>query len=135
MREYVKWQEGSEKRRPSAKPIGGGPNAPVTRQYTTVAYVAAGLFAVLWLAGLWSEKFGLLTAVGFLIGAVASASAGDGGVKIAVGTDVRTAQAAHDGLDAALQPAFKGGGVAGQALSGLGVKAVSGVLYQTCGVS
>src|SRR5712692_2311323 len=68
----LKLEEGSEKMKAIAKAIQEGANAYLNRQYTTVAYVAAGLFGVLWLAGFWSEKFGLLTAVGFLIGAVAS---------------------------------------------------------------
>src|SRR5213594_906054 len=131
----LKLQEGSEKMKTIAKAIQEGANAYLNRQYTTVAYVAAGLFAVLWLAGLWSEKFGLLTAVGFLIGAVASASAGYVGMKIAVRANVRTAQAAHSGLNAALQVAFKGGAVTGLLLIGLGLFAVSGFYYVASAIS
>src|SRR2546422_4309041 len=131
----LKWEGGSEKRKAIAKPTQEGPTPFLNRQYTTVAYVAAGLFAVLWLAGLWSEKFGLLTAVGFLIGAVASASAGYIGMKIAVRANVRTAQAAHEGLNAALQVAFKGGAVTGLLLIGLGVIAVSGFYYVASAIS
>src|SRR5207245_361012 len=93
----LKLEEGSEKMKAIAKAIQEGANAYLNRQYTTVAYVAAGLFVVLWAAGFWSDKFGILTAVGFLIGAVASASAGYVGMKIAVRANVRTAQAAHGG--------------------------------------
>ncbi len=125
----LKLEEGSDKMKAIAKAIQEGANAYLNRQYTTVAYVAAGLFAVLWAAGLWSEKFGLLTAVGFLIGAVASASAGYVGMKIAVRANVRTAQAAHGGLNAALQVAFKGGAVTGLLLIGLGLFAVAGFYY------
>ncbi len=131
----LKLEEGSEKMKTIAKAIQEGANAYLNRQYTTVAYVAAGLFAVLWLAGLWSEKFGLLTAVGFLIGAVASASAGYVGMKIAVRANVRTAQAAHGGLNAALQVAFKGGAVTGLLLIGLGLFAVSGFYYVASAIS
>jgi len=131
----LKLEEGSEKMKAIAKAIQEGANAYLNRQYTTVAYVAAGLFAVLWLAGLWSEKFGLLTAVGFLIGAVASASAGYVGMKIAVRANVRTAQAAHGGLNAALQVAFKGGAVTGLLLIGLGLFAVAGFYYVATAVS
>jgi len=131
----LKLEEGSEKMKAIAKAIQEGANAYLNRQYTTVAYVAAGLFAVLWLAGFWSEKFGLLTAVGFLIGAVASASAGYVGMKIAVRANVRTAQAAHGGLNAALQVAFKGGAVTGLLLIGLGLFAVSGFYYVASAIS
>src|SRR5712691_5160448 len=125
----LKLEEGSEKMKAIAKAIQEGANAYLNRQYRTVAYVAAGLFVVLWAAGLWSPKFGLLTAVGFLIGAVASASAGYVGMKIAVRANVRTAQAAHGGLNAALQVAFKGGAVTGLLLIGLGLFAVAGFYY------
>src|SRR5712691_6572610 len=125
----LKLEEGSEKMKAIAKAIQEGANAYLNRQYRTVAYVAAGLFVVLWAAGLWSPKFGLLTAVGFLIGAVASASAGYVGMKIAVRANVRTAQAAHSGLNAALQVAFKGGAVTGLLLIGLGLFAVAGFYY------
>jgi len=125
----LKLEEGTDRMKAIAKAIQEGANAYLNRQYTTVAYVAAGLFAVLWAAGLWSEKFGLLTAVGFLIGAVASASAGYVGMKIAVRANVRTAQAAHGGLNAALQVAFKGGAVTGLLLIGLGLFAVAGFYY------
>src|SRR5881409_2016334 len=125
----LKLEEGSEKMKAIAKAIQEGANAYLNRQYTTVAFVAAGLFVVLWAAGFWSDKFGILTAVGFLIGAVASASAGYVGMKIAVRANVRTAQAAHGGLNAALQVAFKGGAVTGLLLIGLGLFAVSGFYY------
>ncbi len=131
----LKLEEGSEKMKAIAKAIQEGANAYLNRQYTTVAYVAAGLFVVLWAAGFWSDKFGILTAVGFLIGAVASASAGYVGMKIAVQANVRTAQAAHGGLNAALQVAFKGGAVTGLLLIGLGLFAVAGFYYVASAVA
>ncbi len=131
----LKLQEGSEKMKAIAKAIQEGANAYLNRQYTTVAFVAAGLFVVLWAAGFWSDKFGILTAVGFLIGAVASASAGYVGMKIAVQANVRTAQAAHGGLNAALQVAFKGGAVTGLLLIGLGLFAVASFYYVASAVA
>jgi len=125
----LKLDEGSDKMKAIARAIQEGANAYLNRQYTTVAYVAAGIFVILWLAGLWSEKFGLLTAVGFLIGAATSASAGYVGMKVAVRANVRTAQAAHSGLNAALQVAFKGGAVTGLLLIGLGLLAVAVFYY------
>jgi K(+)-stimulated pyrophosphate-energized sodium pump len=125
----LKLDEGSDKMKAIARAIQEGANAYLNRQYTTVAYVAAGIFVILWGASLWSEKFGLLTAVGFLIGAATSASAGYVGMKVAVRANVRTAQAAHSGLNAALQVAFKGGAVTGLLLIGLGLLAVAVFYY------
>ncbi|MFQ5991322.1 MAG: sodium-translocating pyrophosphatase [Nitrospiraceae bacterium] len=103
-----------------------GAGAYLNRQYRTIGFVAAGLFAVLWIAGLWSDHFGLLTAIGFLVGAAASATAGYVGMYIAVRANVRTAQSAHSGLNAALTVAFRGGAVTGLLLIGLGLLALSG---------
>ena len=109
-----------------AQAIQEGAAAYLNRQYRTVGAVAVGLFVILWLAGAWSDKFGLLTAVGFLVGAAASATAGYVGMFIAVRANVRTAQAAHNGLNAALTVAFRGGAVTGLLLIGLGLLAVTG---------
>ncbi len=119
-------ETGTDRMREIAAAIQEGAQAYLNRQYRTVAVVAAALFALMWIAGRWSDHFGFLTAIGFLIGAVASASAGYVGMKIAVRANVRTAQAAHSGLNAALQVAFKGGAVTGLLLIGLGLFAVAG---------
>ena len=103
-----------------------GASAYLNRQYRAVGMVAGVMFLILWLAGVWSEYFGLLTAVGFLVGATASATAGYVGMVIAVRANVRTAQAASRGLDPALQVAFKGGAVTGLLLIGLGLVALAG---------
>ncbi len=108
-----------------AQAIQEGAGAYLNRQYRTIGIVAAVLFAILWLAGLWSDKFGLVTALGFLVGAAASATAGYVGMYIAVRANVRTAQAAHEGLNAALTVAFRGGAVTGLLLIGLGLLALT----------
>ena len=103
-----------------------GAGAYLNRQYRTVGIVAGVMFLILWLAGTWSDNFGLLTAMGFVVGAAASAIAGYVGMVIAVRANVRTAQAASNGLDPALQVAFKGGAVTGLLLIGLGLVALAG---------
>src|SRR6058998_102495 len=108
-----------------AQAIQEGAAAYLNRQYRAVGVVAAVLFALLWLAGQWSDYFGLLTAVGFLIGAGASSLAGYVGMNIAVRANVRTAQAAHKGLNAALTVAFRGGAVTGLLVVGLGLLALT----------
>ena len=90
-----------------AQAIQEGAGAYLNRQYRTIGIVAVVLFAILWLGGIWSDKFGLVTALGFLVGAAASATAGYVGMYIAVRANVRTAQAAHEGLNAALTVAFR----------------------------
>jgi K(+)-stimulated pyrophosphate-energized sodium pump len=116
---------GNQKMQDIAKAIQEGASAYLNRQYKTVAVVAAVLFALLWGAGAFSDKFGLLTAVGFVIGASASSLAGYVGMVIAVRANVRTAQAAHKGMNAALTVAFRGGAVTGLLLIGLGLLAIT----------
>ena len=120
-----KLDAGNPKMQEIAKAIQEGASAYLNRQYKTVAMVAAVLFALLWGAGAVSDKFGLLTAVGFLIGAGASSLAGYVGMVIAVRANVRTAQAAHNGMNAALTVAFRGGAVTGLLLIGLGLLAIT----------
>jgi K(+)-stimulated pyrophosphate-energized sodium pump len=120
-----KLDAGNPKMQEIAKAIQEGASAYLNRQYRTVGVVAAVLFALLWGAGAISDKFGLLTAVGFLIGAGASSLAGYVGMVIAVRANVRTAQAAHKGMNAALTVAFRGGAVTGLLLIGLGLLAIT----------
>ena len=122
-----KLNAGNAKMQEIAKAIQEGASAYMNRQYKTVAVVAAALFVVLWGAGAVSDKFGLLTAIGFLVGAGASSIAGYVGMIIAVRANVRTAQAAHNGMNAALTVAFRGGAVTGLLLIGLGLLAISGL--------
>jgi len=120
-----KLNAGNAKMQEIAKAIQEGAGAYMNRQYRTVGVVAAVLFVVLWGAGAFSDKFGMLTAIGFLIGAGASALAGYVGMIIAVRANVRTAQAAHNGMNAALTVAFRGGAVTGLLLIGLGLLAIT----------
>jgi K(+)-stimulated pyrophosphate-energized sodium pump len=120
-----KLDAGNQKMQDIAKAIQEGASAYLNRQYKTVGVVAAVLFAILWGAGAVSDKFGLLTAIGFLIGAGASSVAGYVGMVIAVRANVRTAQAAHNGMNAALTVAFRGGAVTGLLLIGLGLLAIT----------
>src|SRR3990170_8556097 len=124
------WVKGLDGGTPEMKSIQAaiheGASAYMARQFKTIAVVAAVIFALLWIAGIWSEHFGLLTACGFLVGGTASAISGYVGMMVAVRANAKTAQAAHRGLSAALNVAFKGGAVTGLLLISLGLLAVTG---------
>ncbi len=121
----LKHEEGSERMQQIAKAIQEGATAFLNRQYRTVAIVGIIIFALILIGGIWIPQFGILTASGFLLGAVLSALAGYLGMFNAVRANVRTAQIAHKGLKPALQFAFKGGSVTGLMVLGLGVLGIS----------
>ena len=122
---------GDEKMQEIANAIKEGAIAYLNRQLRSMGTAGAVILIIIF------ATLGAKTAIGFLLGAVASFVAGYIGMRVSVIANVRTAEASKKGLGAGLSIAFKGGAVTGMIVAGLALTSVAGfytVLVKFMGV-
>jgi K(+)-stimulated pyrophosphate-energized sodium pump len=119
-RQLLALSPGNERMRSISLAVQQGASAYLNRQYTTIAAVGVVVFIVL------IPLQNIRVAIGFLVGALLSASAGYVGMNVSVRANARVAEAARSGIPKALSVAFRGGAVTGMLVVGLALVGVSG---------
>src|SRR5205823_15002471 len=116
----IRASAGNERMRQISEAVQEGAKAYLNRQVVTISVIAILIFLLLYF---FKDH---PTAIGFVIGAFCSLSAGFIGMRVAVIANVRTTQAAASrGLVSALRMAFNGGAVTGLLVVGLALLSVS----------
>ncbi|MGD8543688.1 MAG: sodium-translocating pyrophosphatase, partial [Candidatus Bathyarchaeota archaeon] len=135
---YVnKQNSGTAKMQEIAEAIREGANAFLKREYMYLAVfvvVVAAVLAIFIPEPIWTTETitkNLTLAIAYIFGSICSGLAGFFGMTVALKANVKSAQAAKEGINKAFPIAFRGGAVMGLSVVGLALLGISVVYYLT----
>jgi K(+)-stimulated pyrophosphate-energized sodium pump len=131
-RSVLAYDTGTPEMRAISNAIREGAEAFMSRQYTTIAALAAVLAVALYVGYRFSPFTAPLAGkvvISFLIGAICSGLAGYTGMFVSIRTNIRAASAARASLGRALKIALHGGAVTGLVVISLSLLGVGSLFY------